>query len=387
MRWERLFSMLLATALAWGMAAGAIAAGQAAPGYLHMRLVKIIDPSGFGRPMEAASLLLPSDWRVESGVRWTVDIGCPANGIRLSLKAQSPDGRLGFEVFPGYSWKWSDDPQARYYAQPGMSPYGIKGCDYLPPYDAAGYLQNIFLPRWRPGSTLVGIGQVQDLAQALQMEFDAVTGGDTGPVRTDFDAALAALETPRNGGTDEEWILASLMRTTAFLPTLSSLSAGYRMAGSYSLASVYQFGARAPKGELERHERLFDAIYHSFRLNPMWEAAVSQHLQTVGRIVLKGIQDRQRIMHQSQQEIAAMIEQGNLGRQAVIERSVERNIQALRGVETYVDPTTHDRVELSSGYRGAWSNGLGDYLLSDVPGFDPGRELGGNWTALKPEGN
>jgi hypothetical protein len=43
------------------------------------------------------------------------------------------------------------------------------------------------------------------------------------------------------------------------------------------------------------------------------------------------------------------------------------------------------RVELSTGYQGAWTNGLGDYLLSDLPGFDAGRDLGGNWRALRRE--
>jgi hypothetical protein len=54
-------------------------------------------------------------------------------------------------------------------------------------------------------------------------------------------------------------------------------------------------------------------------------------------------------------------------------------------VETFVDPSTSSRVELSTGYQGAWTNGLGDYLLSDSPGFDPGRDLGGNWRELVRE--
>jgi len=69
-----------------------------------------------------------------------------------------------------------------------------------------------------------------------------------------------------------------------------------------------------------------------------------------------------------------------------MDRSAERQIQALRGVETYIDPATRTRVDLTTGYQGAWTNGLGDYVLSDAPGFNPARELEGNWTALQPEG-
>jgi hypothetical protein len=361
------------------------AAAPAENQYLLMRRVAIVDPGAFGRPVEAASILLPKDWQVEAGVVWTADIGCPRNGVKLSLKAHSPDGSLGFEVFPDYVWNWVDDPQARAYTNP-LAAYGVKGCDTLPPYDASGYLQNLFMPRWRPGATLVGIGQVPELVQAMQLEFLAMSGGQPSPLQTGFDVALAAIETPRAGGTDEEWVLASVVRTVAYLPVLSGMGGfGNQMSGNYTMAAVSQCAARAPKGQLERHEKLFEAIYRSFRLNPAWESAVAQHFLTMDRINLKGVQDRQRIMRQSQLEIGAMIEQGYNTRADIMDRSAERQIRALRGVETYIDPTTQTRVDLTTGYQGAWTNGLGDYVLSDSAAFNPARELQGNWTALQPE--
>jgi hypothetical protein len=220
----------------------------------------------------------------------------------------------------------------------------------------------------------------------MQMEFLAMSGGQPSPIKTEFDVALAAIDTPRAGGTDEEWVLASLVRTVAYLPVLSGMGGfGNQMSGNYTTAAVSQCAARAPKGQLERHEKLFEAIYRSYRLNPVWESAVAQHFLTMDRINLKGVQDRQRIMRQSQQEIGAMIEQGYFKRQAIMDRSAERQIQALRGVETYIDPITQTRFDLTSGYQGAWTNGLGDYVLSDSTGFNPARELKGNWTALQPE--
>lgn len=354
--------------------------------YLLMRRVSIIDPAAFGRPLEAASILLPKDWKVQSGVVWTQDIGCPRNQIKLSLKAQSPDGQLGFEVFPEYFWIWVDDPMARAHTNP-LAAMGIKGCDVLPPYDAPGYLQNLFLPYWRPNATLVDMGRVPELIQAIRMEHQAMSGGQASPIQTDFDVAVAAIETPGPGKPSEEWVLATLYRTVAYLPALDLMSGyGNQMSGNYSNAAIRQFAARAPKGQMERHERLFDVIYRSFQLNPVWESAVAQHLQIMDQINLKGVQDRQRILHQSQQEISAMIEQGYNARQARMDRSAERQIQALRGVETYIDPTTQNRVQLNTGYQGAWTNGLGDYVLSNSPGFNPTRELRGNWRALKPEG-
>lgn len=52
-------------------------------------------------------------------------------------------------------------------------------------------------------------------------------------------------------------------------------------------------------------------------------------------------------------------------------------------METFVDPRSNESVELSSSYRNAWSNGRGEYLLSDAPNFDPSAALHENWTLMR----
>jgi hypothetical protein len=379
-------ALLLLGALVGLLPLPAGAAEESAAGPLHLRLVKVMDVTGFGQPMVAATLLLPSDWRVESGVRWTTDIGCPQNVVQLSLKATSPDGRLGFEVFPDLAWAWYEDPTVQQYVRQAAQLYGVRGCELLPPFDAVAYLQRVFLPRWRAGSTVSDIGRVEELAEAMRVDYDALVGAGAGGVQTDFDAALATLETPRAGGTDSEWVLASVIHTAVAVPMASSVWTGtLQTAASYKSAAVAQFAARAPQGELERHSRLFEAIWRSFRLDPRWDAARLQFWQNIARIEQKGAQDRLRIMEQSRREIGEIIDQTYASRQASLDRQFERRSQALRGVETFVDPATDARVELSHGYQDAWTNGLGDYVLSDSPGFDPGRELGGSWRALVRE--
>ena len=37
---------------------------------MRMRLVKSMDAQGWGQPVEAARLLVPTDWEVEGGVNW-----------------------------------------------------------------------------------------------------------------------------------------------------------------------------------------------------------------------------------------------------------------------------------------------------------------------------
>lgn len=43
-----------------------------------------------------------------------------------------------------------------------------------------------------------------------------------------------------------------------------------------------------------------------------------------------------------------------------------------------------EQVQLDNQYGHAWTNGLGDYVLSDHAGFNPNAALKGNWTELQP---
>lgn len=93
---------------------GAHAKAQAGGVEFHrMKLVRIVDERGFERPMTALTLLVPVDWQVQGGVQYGQGAGCHANLVRLTFHAESPDGRLAFELFPGNTWQWTDDPNMR----------------------------------------------------------------------------------------------------------------------------------------------------------------------------------------------------------------------------------------------------------------------------------
>jgi hypothetical protein len=357
----------------------------AAADYLRMRQVPIIDAEGFVRPVEAASILLPSDWQVVAGARWSADLACPQNAIQLTLVAESPDERLGVEVFPDYAWEWSEDPAVQQYAQLARQQYGTVTCELLPVTDAVDYLQRVFLPRWRADATLVDLGQVPELAQALNRELQAATGGNVGIVQNDIDVALATLETPGETGPQSEWVIVALLRTAMAMPAIGGGGWGSQpMAGYYKLAATSHFAARAPRGELEANEALFEAIWRSLRINPGWDAARADFLMTIDRIQRQGVRDRLAIMQRSRDETAAILQEVYEKRQAGIDQASEARSRALRGVGLYVDPATDRRVEVSSGFSHVWTDG-NDYLLSNEAGFDPLRELGGSWRALQRE--
>ena len=51
-------------------------------------------------------------------------------------------------------------------------------------------------------------------------------------------------------------------------------------------------------------------------------------------------------------------------------------------METYIDPRSNERVELVGGYTSAWSNGKGEYILSDTPGFNAATALQEDWREM-----
>lgn len=186
-----------------------------ATSYYRLKLVRIVDPLGFGQPVEVSRLLLPADWRIDAGVSWDMQqLRCPSNIIQPYLRAVS-HGLSGVQIAPGYSWRASNDPMTCQLAIAGA------GCDMGPV-----------------------VGAIDFLRQTV-------------------------------------------------------------------VTQTYQY------------------------------------------------------------------------QQAVKDRAAQQFSQTIRGVETYFNPRTCERVELVGGYRNAWTNNRGEYLVSKKPGFDPGVAFRDNWTPLR----
>ncbi|MBM4256931.1 MAG: hypothetical protein FJ147_13670 [Deltaproteobacteria bacterium] len=61
----------------------------------------------------------------------------------------------------------------------------------------------------------------------------------------------------------------------------------------------------------------------------------------------------------------------------------DRVSQANRGVDTYIDPSSNYPVDLPNDYQYAWSNGLGEYVLSNDANYNPNLGTNVNWTELQ----
>ncbi|HLW75357.1 MAG TPA: hypothetical protein VKS01_00205 [Bryobacteraceae bacterium] len=365
-------------------AQAANSAPSSGPGFYRMKLVKVLDNEGFGQGVEAARLLVPADWKIEGGVHWVGgQLGCPSNIIQVSFKATAPDGVTGIEFGPGYSWASNSDPQGMRIIQQLAAQK--QGCDGGPVVGPIDYLRGRILQKYRPGARILGSEPLPDLTRektdAMMRTYGPLVRQGTMRAAK-AEAGSVHISYTQNGQPVEEWISTTI--DTLVSPTINSAAMMrgqmvYRES-SFSLSSEGFFAARAPMGKFDK--KLAATIIASTRPNPQYQEAVGNFLLSMAKIQQKGAMDRQKIWHDAQQQISSTINDSYRRQQAAQDRAAEQFDQTIRGVETYVNPGTGEKVELTGGYNNAWVNGLGEYILSDSAGFNPNAALKGNWQQL-----
>jgi len=357
--------------------------------YQRMRVVRVMDPEGWGEPVEVFRFLVPSDWKTEGGVRWISNLGCPANIIQLRFRATAPDGITGVEFLPAYTWAASEDPQMQQIIQ--RNAQSQAGCQPGPAVGAVDFLRGMVVPQVRPGAKVLAAEPMRSATQVLQRGFAAINQqyaaagleatrtGDVGRVRLAVDAG---------GRPAEEWLTATVIANISVgLNSAAMLQGDYNAKSrNFQLTGQDVQVVRAPKGELDARAPLFAQILGSVQVNPQYVGAVSRFYQAIGRVEARENAARARMWREAQQHIEQSRQEVAAYRQQSQDRIQEQFGQALRGVENYTDPRTNERVELSAGWRNAWSNGKGEYIVSDSPLFDPAAELQEDWRPLQKGG-
>ncbi len=131
---------------------------------------------------------------------------------------------------------------------------------------------------------------------------------------------------------------------------------------------------------------MFMALIRSFRLNPQWYARymqVSQYLIQNQIQQIRHIGQISQIVSQTSDQISDMIMDSYNQRQETLDRLSTQFSQTIRGVDEYHGPFEERGVELPGGYDHAWSNALGEYILTDDPSFDPNIGSNLDWQAME----
>ncbi len=164
----------------------------------------------------------------------------------------------------------------------------------------------------------------------------------------------------------------------------------------WTAEALFAFRARA--GHLDALASACMASMRSFRMNPQWFQCYRQESQRImqarrmaamalqqmaasQRQALAGLSDASRTMS----ETSDMIVDGWAARSSAMDQMGDNYSQAIRGVDTYVD-SGGNQVELPSGYDQAWSNGLGEYIVTDSAFYNPNTDQALNnqsWQTLQ----
>ncbi|MCR4407769.1 MAG: hypothetical protein NUW24_12755 [Anaerolineae bacterium] len=288
---------------------------------------------------------------------------------------RNPEGEEAFEVFPNISFYWTNNPMVLMTFPIGSLYFGN---EVRPPAGAQQVLREIVVPRHRgrvQGLRIVHEESLPDLPNQVRAASPAAPDGITSA-----DGAKIRIQYRSGDKTIEEEIFGVVEVTRVVMPVFMGM-----MENIFWVAD-YLFSFRALTGQLDSLSDLFQAMVRSVRLNPQW---YNRYMQVSQYLIQNQIQQIQhvgqisRIISQTSDQISDMIMDSYYQRQQTMDRLSTSFSQAIRGVDGYYDPVEPREVELPGGYERAWTNSLGEYILSNDPNFDPNVGSNLNWQPLQ----
>lgn len=309
---------------------------------------------------------MPADWKVEGGIVWRAN---PTRPATVSIRIYNPSGVEEMGAVPDIPCVWA----------PTLPAFGFRpgslylGSEVRPPVsDALQALRSLVLPRYAssmPGARIVKEEPLPEMAQAVAAAYypDLLKIGrfSGGKIRVEYTYESKPVEMEIYG-IEGAW-------TTRIqnVPMTFWGVDGIR----YS---------RAEKGKLDQQYKLFQTVLYSEKLNIQWLNLYAQIQQLMIRNQIEASNravELSRYLAQTNRQITDGIRQSYETREAATDRAAANFDRYIRGVDQY---HFGDRtVELPSGYRNAWGNANGQYILSDNPNFNP--NVGGtrDWTHLQ----
>lgn len=358
--------------------------------YYRMKKVAVVDERGFERPMQALTLLIPTDWQFQGNVEYNANAACHPDIVHLAFRATSPDGRFALEMFPDHHWMWAGDPQMVRMLQMSnqqTARFGRKSCDLMAPMNAGQYLERYLVPGVRRGASVLGVEPMPEMEQQLEQQAREEEGmaarqGIHGQIRADVARVRLAFST---GGQEvEEWVVAETVTAGMMGPSFNMRTGRAGQAMYYDCGGYLLTAMRAPAGQLQPMEKFFLMMLSTIRLDPAWEGRVTNVIAQMSADDSRAAMQRSAIATQYGQDTSRMINEGYQSRSKMQDSAFHQWDQAIRGVQTFRNPNTGDTVELSNEYAHAWAGGGNQYVLSDREDFNPNATLEGSWTRLEP---
>ena len=360
---RRLAGLVAALAL---LAPGAVAAQQGGG-------LRVVPVTLMHADMAALNGFIPVGWQAQGGLTWGDN--CTTYGYNIAWHAASPDGgRQGIAMLPGLGW--------------GLDP--LRNCAMQPDVAGLRELLDFQAQHLWPGARMLDFLARPDLlgGQPVPAEVPGMAmamPGMKAHAWVDAGAALFAFAGP--GGEDMRGVIlgsgffnetlfdpSDLMLDMSEFPGLESYLPPPPPAQTMRTGgSDWGFAAWAPAGQLDLVAA--EALQRSFIATGEWSDFIMQHRAVIDRQNLGGIAERGEIRRRTSEEIAAMSSHAYNERMALMDRQQRETVEAIRGVETYLD-TSGRPVQLDHNYRNAWQLADGSFVLTNDAGFDPVATLG-----------
>jgi hypothetical protein len=309
---------------------------------------------------DAFSLLIPADWRGEGAVDWRFHPQYPA---AARVRAYNPNGVEAVHSYPMIPFVWGvwHLPEGGSYIGNEVRPV---------PRDPEAYVRQYLLPHCRPDIKNFRVVAVEDMpewAKTSTALADARANGipckvQAGRVRIAYVVDEQKVE--------EEF--------SVMLVNLSIVGCQYW--GTEWASSV-----RAAPGKLEPVHRAEMTMASSVRFDLTWYSQERNVAATFEQMIYDeqaAVMARSRIIAEANNHVTEVIRTSYENRQKALDRINARFSEYIRGVESYQGPDGHT-LQLPAGYRHAWVNNRGEYVLSDNANFDPNVSLRGDWRELK----
>lgn len=351
--------------------------------------VELRDPGMDG--VVSHRLLKPKGWRLEGGAQWTPQRY--KDFVHLNLRVEAEDGRA-FVVYPGGLHTYIDGPlmAGAPMPQPGTVSEGVTFMP--PPASVQDYVTRVVLPEHRPRARdleVVAVTPLPEIARLMEASFgmviDNARQGDAQAAamgyrsETSFSFAAEKLHVryEEAGAPFEEEIycLGYVMTMATQMPSAPGHT-------TYTWSVEDLRSARAPRGKLAATRPIIEAIAASMQQDPRWSAAIRELQARINRKELAAIARRGEIMRQANEEVFARHQDSVRKASESQDRLNQKFCDMIRDVDRY--STGDGQVTLPSFYDRAFSDGQGNYLLTNDALFDPNTDAtlnSSNWRTIE----
>lgn len=317
--------------------------------------------------MEAFHLLIPKGWEADGGVTWVANPALPA---QFHFRFYHPGGSEEFDLFPTQAYFWTDNRFFLSTNPPGSLRFGTL---VAAPIDLHTAFSKVIIPNFRGG-----VGGLRIVERKAVAELAALAKGAPAPgVAAAADGGKIRIEYQENGKWLEEEMYAAVSQFVIPLP-------GYFINYWYI---DYIFSFKAEKGKLDSQSKIFQTMIYSLKVNPPYFAKVANVKEQLAQMAIQGIHAVGRMgsmIARAGSEMRADQQQAWEQRQQAQDRIAQNFSDYIRGVERFNDPLSGKEVELPAGYGHAWANNLGEYLVTDSPGYNPNVGSNLHWEPLPP---